>query len=81
MDMLSSLHGATQMAAAFLGSSVEAVEAMTIVLAARLVRGWRSALIGPAAGLVTLAAIVALVGPAMAMIPVATWRWPWARHF
>ena len=43
---------------------------MTIVLAAGLVRGWRSALIGPAAGLVTLAAIVALFGPAMATIPV-----------
>src|SRR3954453_13513124 len=33
-----------QMAAAFLGSSVEAVEAMTVVLAAGAVRGWRPAL-------------------------------------
>jgi uncharacterized membrane protein len=57
------------MAAAFLASSAEAVEAMTIVLAAGVVRGWRSALIGTAVGLVTLAAIVALFGPAIAMIP------------
>jgi uncharacterized membrane protein len=59
------------MAAAFLGASVEAVEAMTIVLAAGVVRGWRSALIGTAGGLVTLAAVVALFGPALASIPIA----------
>ncbi|MDB5865287.1 MAG: hypothetical protein JWO70_3093, partial [Betaproteobacteria bacterium] len=41
--MLSWIQGGPQMAAAFLGSSVEAVEAMTIVLAAGIVRGWRSA--------------------------------------
>jgi Ca2+/H+ antiporter, TMEM165/GDT1 family len=65
------LHAAPQMAAAFLGSSVEAVEAMTLMLAAGAVRGWRSALIGSAAGLLTLAAIVALFGPALASIPIA----------
>ena len=59
-----------QMAAAFLGSSVEAVEAMTIVLAAGVVRGWRPALIGTAGGLVTLAAVIALFGRAVAAIPI-----------
>jgi len=68
--MSSWIQGAPQMAAAFLGASVEAVEAMTIVLAAGVVRGWRPALIGTAAGLVTLAAIVALFGPAIAAIPI-----------
>ena len=67
--MSSWLNAAPQMAAAFLGSSVEAIEAMTIVLAAGVVRGWRSALLGTAAGVVTLAAIVALFGPAIAAIP------------
>jgi uncharacterized membrane protein len=60
------------MAAAFLGSSVEAVEAMTIVLAAGIVRGWRSALAGTAAGLITLAAIIAAFGRAIAAVPIET---------
>ena len=68
---MSWIQASPQMAAAFLGSSIEAVEAMTIVLAAGVVRGWRHALIGTAAGLVTLAAIVALFGPAIAAIPIA----------
>jgi uncharacterized membrane protein len=59
------------MAAAFLGSSVEAVEAMTIVLAVGIVRGWRSALTGAAAGLLTLAAIIAIFGRAIAAVPIA----------
>jgi uncharacterized membrane protein len=67
--MLSWIQGGPQMAAAFLGSSVEAVEAMTIVLAAGIVRGWRSALAGSAAGLITLAAIIAVFGPAIAAVP------------
>jgi transposase len=42
------------MAAAFLASLVEAVEALTIVLAVATVRGWRPAgLVGPYAGLTT----------------------------
>jgi uncharacterized membrane protein len=68
--MLSWIQGGPQMAAAFLGSSVEAVEAMTIVLAAGIVRGWRSALAGTAAGLLTLAAIIAVFGPAIAKVPI-----------
>jgi uncharacterized membrane protein len=69
--MSSLLQGAPQIAAAFLGSSVEAVEAMTVVLAAGLMRGWPSALVGAAAGLATLAAIVAIFGQAIAAIPIA----------
>src|SRR5207237_5053810 len=64
------IQGGPLMAAAFLGSSVEAVEAMTIVLAAGIVRGWRSALAGTAGGIITLAAIVAIFGPAIAAIPI-----------
>src|SRR3954464_11682503 len=44
--------------------SVEMVEALTIVLAVGITRGWRSALIGVGAGFVALAVVVAALGPA-----------------
>lgn len=49
----------------FLASAVEAVEALTIVLAVGMTRSWRSALAGTAWALVTLAAIVIIFGPAI----------------
>lgn len=55
--------------AAFLASLVEFVEALTIVLAAALTRGWRSALAGAVSGAVVLAAIVALLGPNLRRVP------------
>src|SRR5258706_1741020 len=69
--MLDWIHAGPSMTAAFVGSTVEAVEAMTIVLAVGTVRGWRSALLGAVAGLVSLAVIVLLFGPAIAQIPIA----------
>ncbi len=51
--------------AVFLASAVEMVEALTIVLAVGVTRGWRSALEGVAAALVALAALVAVFGPAL----------------
>ncbi len=68
--MINWIHAGPSMAAAFFGSSVEAVEAMTIVLAAGVVRGWRSALLGTAAGLVCLVAIVAIFGRAIVLVPI-----------
>jgi uncharacterized membrane protein len=56
--------------ASFLASAVEMVEALTIVLAAGVTRGWRSSLIGVAAALVVLAIIVAALGPALTLIPI-----------
>jgi uncharacterized membrane protein len=56
-------------AATFLASAVEGVEALTIVLAAGVTRGWRSALIGAGAAGVALAVIVAALGPALTAIP------------
>lgn len=53
----------------FLACLVEAVEAATIVLAAGTARDWRSALSGVGAGLVVLAAVVIVFGPAIALIP------------
>src|SRR5215471_15776740 len=54
---------------AFLSSFVEAVEALTIVLAVAVVRGWRPAGIGALAGLVLLALIVLALGPLLDRIP------------
>jgi uncharacterized membrane protein len=58
----------------FLASAVEAVEALTIVLAVGVVRGWRSTLFGVGAASVVLAAIIAALGPALQRIPISTLR-------
>lgn len=58
----------------FVACAVEAVEALTIVLAVGLTREWRSTLQGLAAALVALAAVVAVVGPALTLIPLAALR-------
>lgn len=57
-------------AAVFLACAVEAVEALTIVLAVGVTRSWRSALFGVGAGLVLLAAIIGALGPALLLIPI-----------
>ena len=61
-------------ASAFLASAVEFVEALTIVLAAGISRGWRSALAGLGAATLTLALIVAALGPALTRIPINALR-------
>ncbi|TWP38325.1 COG4280 domain-containing protein [Leekyejoonella antrihumi] len=60
--------------AVFLACIVEAVEALTIILAAGTARDWRSALTGMGAALATLAVIVAVLGPAITMIPLTGLR-------
>jgi Ca2+/H+ antiporter, TMEM165/GDT1 family len=57
------------MTAAFLASLVEAVEALTIVLAVATVRGWRPAGLGALAGLFVLALIVVALGPLLDHVP------------
>ncbi len=59
---------------AFLASGVEFVEALTIVLAAGLARGWRSSLTGLAAATLVLAVITAALGPALTKIPIDALR-------
>jgi uncharacterized membrane protein len=54
----------------FLACAVEAVEALTIVLAVGTTRSWSSAMSGVAAATVALAAIVAAVGPALTSLPI-----------
>jgi uncharacterized membrane protein len=58
----------------FVACAVEAVEALTIVLAAGLTREWRSTFQGMAAALVVLAIVVAVLGPALTLIPLAGLR-------
>jgi uncharacterized membrane protein len=56
--------------AAFAASLVEVVEAFTIVLAVAMTRGWRVAWVGTLAALATLAAGIAIAGPALEQIPI-----------
>src|SRR5882724_11908130 len=60
--------------AAFLACTVEMVEALTIVLAVGVTRGWRSAGWGVGAALGGLAVIVAGLGPALAHLPIDSLR-------
>ena len=64
-----SLHAGSAVTAAFLASLVEAVEALTIVLAVAIVRGWRPAGLGAVAGLLVLALIVVALGPLLDRVP------------
>ena len=56
--------------AAFLASTVEFVEALTVILAVGAVRGWRGALGGTGLALLVLLAIVVVLGPALTRIPI-----------
>jgi len=58
----------------FVACAVEAVEALTIVLAAGLTREWRSTFQGMAVALIVLAAVVAAVGPALTLFPLSALR-------
>ena len=60
--------------AAFLACAVEMVEALTIVLAVGVTRGWRSTFIGVASAGAVLALAVAAVGPALTAIPISALR-------
>jgi uncharacterized membrane protein len=60
--------------AVFLACAVEAVEALTIVLAVGVTRSWSSALSGVGAATVVLAAVVAGLGPALTSLPIDVLR-------
>jgi uncharacterized membrane protein len=55
---------------AALASAVEMVEALTIVLALGVTRGWRAPLQGAVAALAVLVVLVAALGPALGAIPI-----------
>ncbi len=58
----------------FLACAVEAVEAFTIVLAVGSTRRWSSALLGVGAAALTLAVLIAALGPALTSLPIDVLR-------
>jgi uncharacterized membrane protein len=54
----------------FLACAVEAVEALTIVLAVGSTRSWRSAFSGVVAALLALSLLIAALGPAITSLPI-----------
>ncbi|MGI8506365.1 MAG: COG4280 domain-containing protein [Solirubrobacteraceae bacterium] len=58
----------------FLACAVEAVEALTIVLAVGVTRSWRSAFTGVGAAVALLAAVTAALGPALTSLPINALR-------
>jgi uncharacterized membrane protein len=58
----------------FIACAVEAVEALTIVLAVGATRSWRSALIGVGVALIGLAVVTAALGPALTTLPLNVLR-------
>ncbi len=58
----------------FLGSAVEAIEMVAIVVGVGATRGWRSTWFGVAAGLAVLVAVVALFGLALGSVPIGPLR-------
>ena len=58
----------------FVACAVEAVEALTIVLAVGTTRSWRSALTGTAVAVVVLAVVTAAIGPGLTSLPIDTLR-------
>lgn len=61
---------ASTVTASFLASIVEFVEALTIVLAVGVTRGWKPSLLGAAAGVCVLGVLVAALGSSLTAIPV-----------
>src|SRR5258708_33462394 len=59
----------------FLASAVEAIEMVIIVLGVGAARGWRSALIGAAAGFGVLAVVIAVLNVALAAGPIRPPSW------
>ncbi len=58
----------------FAACAVEAVEALTIVLAVGVTRSWRSSLIGVGGAVAVLAVLTAALGPALTSLPINTLR-------
>ena len=58
----------------FLACAVEAVEALTIVLAVGSTRRWSSALLGVGIAVAVLAVLIAALGPALTVLPIAVLR-------
>jgi uncharacterized membrane protein len=67
--MIDWVHTGPSIVAAFLASLVEFVEALTVVLAVGIVRGWRPALTGACLACGVLGALIVVFGPVLQAIP------------
>jgi len=68
------VHLALLVLSTFAASLVEMVEALTIILAVGVTRGWRPVVLGTAGALVGLGGLVAVLGPAVNRIPLHSLR-------
>ncbi len=68
------MHVALLVLSTFAASLVEMVEALTIILAVGVTRGWRPVVLGTAGALVGLGGLVAVLGPAVNRIPLHSLR-------
>jgi Ca2+/H+ antiporter, TMEM165/GDT1 family len=67
--MIDWVHTGPSILTAFLASLVEFVEALTVVLAIGIVRGWRPALTGAGLASVVLLALIVAFGPMLQAVP------------
>ena len=74
LGRVTAVNSVVLVAATFAACAVEMVEALTIVLAVGITRGWRATQLGVAAALAALAVIVAALGPTLTLIPLDTLR-------
>jgi uncharacterized membrane protein len=58
----------------FLASAVEVIEMVAIVLGVGMTRGWRATIGGVVVALLVLCGIVAVLGPALALVPISVLR-------
>lgn len=68
------MHDIALLVSVFIATLVEAVEALTIVLAVGLSRGWKAARRGTVLGLITVALVIVSFGPLLLQFPVEMLR-------
>ena len=68
------MHVALLVLSTFAASTVEMVEALTIILAVGVTRGWRPVALGTTGALVGLGGLVAVLGPEVTRIPLGSLR-------
>ncbi len=64
------MHGGATFATTFLASAVEAIEMVAIVVGVGTIRGWRSTLVGAAAGFGVLVVVGSALGTALTQVPI-----------